>query len=676
MSGGKATKTGRATTIFQKGGVMVFVAASLVVLVTFLAYVIDLGALVLANERARQYARFAAMAAIEGYFSKICDDPQDESMCYGQRLDAAEKRANDVSKLNSLFNTDKTLEVKRSDEWSDELGKAKLIPGNWWTAPATPSNTNPCNDNYPCFVDATEEPAPKINAFRVEEVNASFGGGITGFFAGLFGNDLLKLSAAATATVVPRRGMVMVDISGSTTRETHLKNDAADPPAGNGAKKSKYAFEFENPSDTGIFNALTAERLSGELTEPTVHYKSDYATIIPFEDDDYNPNTLYMHPDPSNAGSTPASYAFDYGVPLADRYLIDAFRDNNYQGPQPFQTILEGVKHLVAIFNERAVAGDKLGVVFYDDKLLWPRVLKPTNEFPYILELLDNSTISAGSIIPPDDVSDNTDLPFVRAAKHWLFPLKGSGSNTQLALMAGLSLLYADQQPGVITSDFLVNISDGRTICFPTKVNQNGNPTTPYYTGQPTTPDWTFWQGIPAWECSDDYVAFRDSVKALQAFLRTMNESGGASYKKLPIHSILVGRDSGPNTVDIAKTEPDVEPAECYTDAEIRRIPGQAQNAVLGSEIKNDDEGQDAFAGSDPFYEASYQMYQIALESGGLWLPIRPARDSETDQCDDPACTPGKVRVLDPKCRSVENQIKDAMEEIMGQSPYAIVEVE
>jgi hypothetical protein len=138
------------------------------------------------------------------------------------------------------------------------------------------------------------------------------------------------------------------------------------------------------------------------------------------------------------------------------------------------------------------------------------------------------------------------------------------------------------------------------------------------------------------------------------------------------------------------KSAAGVEPPECYTDSEIRRIPGLSDRAVKGSDIdpSNEEEWEEAFAGlsSDPFYEASYQMFKIAIKSGGLWLPIRPQTDSE-GSCANPACNPGEscpglpcvdgaTRDLDPKCRSVEQQIKDGMGEIIGQSPYAIVEVD
>jgi hypothetical protein len=637
----------------EQGGVMVFVAASLVVLVFFLAYVIDLGALVLANERARQFARFAAMGAIEGYMSKKCEELQG---CVADRLVAAVERANDVSAKNKLFNQQEPLSVSLGDD----PNQAKLTPGVWWVMPPTNTggngNQNPCNGEYPCF-----EPIPDpgentgINAFRVDGLEDAFGG-ISGFFSGLFGTNFFAISVSATATVIPRRGYLLVDISNSTTRETHLSNNG---PQGSDEKASRYAFLNGDSLHQGIFNGLVAER-GQNSTVPTIHYQDDYVPIAHYVDDDYQDVPIKdLHPDPNQP-----SGSFNYSVgSIAQTYDIDAFRGGEaYGGPEPLQTILAGGRYLVERFQARAVAGDRLGIIFYDDKLLWPRVVKPTSDFEAIDALLNNEPLPGGPEANQEE--EDSTSPFVTAAKHILFPLKGSKTNTLLALLGALDQLNKDQLPGVVTSDFIVNISDGRSTCFP--ADQNG---APLNYSQPSV-----WNSPFGWKCLQSYTGYKNSIEALTNYVTTQL----VPKTKIPIHMVLVGKDSGPNTIDIQKN--DGEPAECFTDAEIRLLSkDQARATVKRTDLNIDDpfdEWNAAFNQTEefeniPFYQASYDMFNIALETGGLWLPVRGVCQSPDTQA---LCVPGEVRLDDPKCRTVEQQIFDAMDEIMGQSPYAIVE--
>lgn len=642
---------------------MVFVAASLVVLVMFLAYVVDINAVLLARERAQQFARFAALAAIEGYFSKTCTT--NDIQCYQSRLNTALSSASDVGSANRLFNakdsSDGSMQLALSttsgDTCSDGRCKAKLIPGRWIAV----DTNQECNGNPPCFVENIPG-STSANAFKVI---GAYKGGITGFFSrAFFGQEFLTFSASAVATVVPRRGMFLVDISPSATFETHP--DPAHTKSGEPA--SAYAFQLNQFNPTwhdSVWGALAISRPAGAVNH-RVHYKDDFVSVSPYLDDDFGTQQGWegrslraLHPDPS-----PGS-VYSVGDSGAPQYTLDAFRGGTYKGPEPLQTILTGIQGVVAQFKNRAVSGDKAGVIFYDDKFIWPRIIKPTSDFDYVLHLLDNTPDGSEFREYP-----NQNSPFLNAAKFWLFPRLGAYTNSQGAVMEAVKQLYDDQQsqPGLVTSDFLVMIGDGQSNCYP--LDSDGHVVSDYAIGGPT---------IHYFNCNNTYSGYYYSRLALRAYIRAK-----VVPKKIPIHVILVGKDSGPNTVDRAK--PGITPPQCYTDAELRSLNLPELYAVQGSGPQppetgwgNDSMDQDwwnAFTNQNqsPFYQASKDMYQIANLTGGIWAPLRDQTDAGGD-CENSACSNGQVRTIDPQCRTVEKQIKDAMDTIMGQNPFAIVEV-
>lgn len=377
----------------QRGGVMVFVAASLVVLVMFLAYVVDINAVLLARERAQQFARFAALAAIEGYFSKTCtsNGPQ----CYQSRLNTALSSASDVGSANRLFNakdsSDGSMQLALSttsgDTCSDGRCKAKLIPGRWIAV----DTNQECNGNPPCFVENIPG-STSANAFKVI---GAYKGGITGFFSrAFFGQEFLTFSASAVATVVPRRGMFLVDISPSATFETHP--DPLHTKSGEAA--SAYAFQLgSNPRSwhDDHWPHLQLNRSASDPVNPRVHYQSDYVDVSPYIDSDFGTQQGWegrslqlLHPDPFED----PNYVIGESQSPTIKIKIDAFRVASYGGAEPLQTILQGLQGAVQQFKDRAVSGDKAGVIFYDDKFIWPRIVKPTSDFDYVLHLLNNET--------------------------------------------------------------------------------------------------------------------------------------------------------------------------------------------------------------------------------------------------------------------------------------------
>ncbi|NDC37719.1 MAG: hypothetical protein EBZ48_06665 [Proteobacteria bacterium] len=634
----------------QQGGVLVLVAACTVVLVMFLAYVVDISAALLAEQRAQQFARLAALAAIEGYFSKSCGSNQAAQSCYEDRLRYALARANAVSQENRIFNSIDSpsgkLELALASENSQS--KTKLIAGKWIVL----EGSNECNGEPPCFVANTSS-AQEANAFRVEN---AFKEGISGFFSrSILGVEALKFKASAVATVVPRHAVFLIDISASTTRETHLKNNVP----GQNSQNSDYAFFL--PADNGSpppsckFNNVTWNAMEDSRgdrpAEPTVHYKSDYQTVTPYVDSNYESDSTLQryHPNP---GDKP-KYAVSSCV-LNPTFRVDGFRANTYRGPEPLQTILEGLRYVMDIFKERAVSGDTASVIFYDESFSWPRVVLPTSDFDYIQDLLDNTP------------SSSSNDPFVQAAKHWLFPVPLSKTNSLFALDEAVNQLSQQRVAGVVTSDFIVMIGDGQSNCFPYTDTENiwGSP--PTFRPGTTEPIY--------WKCQNIYESYRRSTDALILYAKERIKPFG-----IPIHTIVVGEQSGPNTVDLRADTG----SPCFTDAEIRSSQNcgeptfvRGSSAPTGgwtpqawSQAFNRNEG--VFT-NVPFYEASKDMYRVACHTRGIYAPIRPRFPNCTPR---PCGSSGEMRTEDPLCRDSETQIKDAMRSFFDQNPYAVVDV-
>ena len=618
----------------QRGGVMVFVASAVVLLALFLAYVVDINGIVLARERGQQYGRLAALAAIEGYFSVEC--LQNDSQCRTGRLARALERANAVSANNKIFNTTDSIEFS----YTEEEGKGVLIPGEWIQI----ESSSECQGAPPCFKEALSSDDP-INAFKVE---GDFKTGFSGFFSGgLSSGYNLRMKTSAIATAVPRRGCFLVDISPSVTRDTHLQGvPIYDPnPCDNPPRPSEFAFSTASQSHQERFSALCATRPDFDLVQaenyPKIHYQNDYVQLSPYTDDDYDElgdqRVLHPNPDPDSGGDI----RYSIGSQM-QTYRIDAYRDSGYTGPEPLQTILSGIAGVINKFQDRAVAGDKACLIFFDSTLKWSRIVKPTSNYDYLLNLIDNE--SRFDIDQDGKLTLRDEAPLQRSVKHWIFPTVGSSTNAKLAVEEAVQLLAQDSENEVATADFLVMIGDGRTNCR--RVNEN-------------------------WVCANNYTAHAESVIELQRY------AGRLADLKIPLHMILIGQRSGPHTVDIAV--PGSEPQRCYDDSELRAL-GIADGAVLGG-IEGDpnpteDELSQTFFSGEPLYQTSRDMYEIALATKGIWAPIRPLAASCGTSEQEPECSPGEKRRTDPQCRSILQQINDAMDTIMGQSPFTIVSVE
>lgn len=683
----------------EQGAVIPLIALCTILFFILAAMVIDLTLLASSREQSQHFARLAALAALEAHFAV----PGNPSIT--ERVQAALDRAREVSQLNVLL-SDKDKQRQVNAEVDPGTGAA-LEPGMYYFAD---DGTAPCSaigdGSYPCFVSADlSDPDTRITAYRI---SGSFYAGISTTLArAVLGKETFSVDVWATATVIPRHGCFLVDLSGSMGRETHpLKTIAMQqntPRTGRGGElgfllegennsiaEDYYHTEFWNflctgdqnlssntctgqsrPTNDGEWQTFLGTPLS-DLTKQEysrIHFHDDYVHKLTLGDKHWGQRQDYQdhHPDPS----TNPQYEVVADGSVADSgkwYYVDTYRDADgsdgytYGGAEPLRTVFAGLRTAIQKFKNRQVAGDQACLIMYDNKLSWPRVVKLTDDFDYLLKLTDFS--ANGTISSDDPAILDADLTSVGTSglelliRHNMFPGGASSNftNTIQAISEAMTQLTEGNPDGGFSSDFIVAIGDGLNNCQ------------------------TCSSGSCTAGCQNLYGNYKQSQRDLIGTV-----SGTIQGKNIPLHWILVGSNVAPHTLDITlEPDPNTGLGPCASDVEIRRL-GKA--FVLGGDENGDPYPDDATwqsawenMGNAPFYQANADAYELSWGTRGIWGPIRSTPC--TDPANPPLCSGSiddanpKRMFVDPQCRSEEEQINAYMEKIIGDNPYTLVEVE
>lgn len=636
----------------ELGGTVVFVALSLLSLFMLVSVVIDLSLLSESKERSQSFAQLATLSAVEQYFAV------DKSLTETEKRVAATKRVNEVLATNSII-ISKTVEKEGKIEngmapnvvlYGVDIPTEKdavLEPGRWYFVET--EGMSECGGKPPCFV-RSETTSESVNAFRLQ---GNFYRYVSSSFVRFVnGSDLMPVKVSTIATVIPRHGVFMIDLSPSVVRETHLLPEGA---ASIGVKPSEFGFTLssENPHLTGL-GATDAIWAGMDDTRPEtpvadnydkVHYKDDYISKKLLSDNEYMLSSDHKehHPDPI----ANTKYASGNTNTWA---RVDAFRDPSYAGPEPLKTIFNGLKYAMESFDKRKVGGDKIGFMFYDDQLDWQRVVLPTSDFEYLKSLLDFDDGDLSSLSSDSPTIAQSDLivynkGLERIIRHKLFPSGNSFTNMRMALAEGMTMLANAESELVNSSDFLTFIGDGLTNC----------------------------SAYLSPHCGNDYTHYQDSMLRLGELVTSK-----IIDTMVPIHVIMVGQEVGPHTVAVSL--PSDGENKCLTDTEARLagIPYAMGGDVNGHAFPTVSAASSAFDNRDtvPFYQTSFDMYEIARITGGVWAPIRPTSFTQ-DACPTVSCTPTLKRLTeDPLCRDYEAQIKYYIDKIISNNPYVIVDVD
>jgi len=689
----------------ERGAVIPLVALLLTVFLIFAAIVVDMNLLASSREQTQHYARLAALAAINGHFSSPSAD-------INVQVAAALAAAQRVSDSNLILSDQvgPTAQAQLSSlEGSDG---AFLEPGVWYFSD---NGDDPCeligNGEYPCF-DPTDLSSadPLITAYRI---TGSLYQGITTAIASrlnFLGNDVFDVDVTAVASVVPRHGCFIIDLSGSMVRDTHLgriTSEQADEPTEGRGREWAFLLEGDNPSvpedyfhtqhynflctgearpsektttpaaictsqtrptDTSEWDTFLAPfgRTFASLTEQErrrIHFHDDYVLKKTLGNKHWAIGSDYSnrHPNPADATRYLVSDTTDDGRYY--RVNVDPLMQNG--GPEPLKTVFAGLNEAMRTFRDRRVAGDEACLIFYDENAAWPRVVNLTDDFDYLVRLTDFSSptpIAADlASISDTDLTASTTSGLELIIRHGLFPAgpDAARTNTGLAISEAMGQLTTGNSEGGFSADFIVAIGDGLGNCAYCDTLEGGGRIPGCVEG-----------------CNNDYDYYSGAQDSLLEFV-----SSEIVPRNIPIHQILVGQSVAPHTLDITSEEDGSEGA-CMDDLEFRRTASGESFVKGGFDSGTFSDISDAFRNAtadNPFYEASVPPYEIAASTRGLWGPVRPSPagctpiTSCTGSVDDLANAPRITQ--DPKCRTTEEQIQEYMGQIIGDNPYTLVYV-
>lgn len=247
----------------ESGAVLAFVAIVLIAIIMFFGFVMDVNMLASSREQAQHFARFASLTALERFHDpdlrcKEVDgalvptnraDPDGIACTNCQKYELAIAAVNELIPQNAIINklnyeadqdptTQKVVPVLYGDPTlasdcalpSPPTGSALLVPGRMVADDIVEGEPQ-----GPC--DTSGRRSPCFESFEMEnEANSltpsAFG--IQGdYYKGLshmWSENLLSASAKdlrvdAIATLIPRRGCFLVDLSASSTRNTHIRKE-------------------------------------------------------------------------------------------------------------------------------------------------------------------------------------------------------------------------------------------------------------------------------------------------------------------------------------------------------------------------------------------------------------------------------------------------------------------
>lgn len=730
----------------QHGSAMAFFAISLPILMLVLGGAFYFATYGIVKEQTDGTLKLVLLAAAERYSEypvrgssddasggAVCRGVVDRLACHNLKLAAAVEKANEVArrqsnKLGTLLITSGTL-----DDAPANSGEAILMAERH-TFVKLDENNKPDANLGACEQDCFfEKPNNEFaNGFRIHakmERNTLLNKIVNSFGLSL---DTDVGDKIFTAAAIPLRFVAAVDLSSSITWDTH--EFGCDFSAYHSDNAGTVAAEY-----APLWDPVPETR--GAETSGKMHFKDDYRVVETFNDsiDDYiaydqtfdgiPANEYHVDPeDPMFADSGQFEAAVpaesDPSLGLSElsgdgtyyNFLLDMYRGNQleppYRGPEPWHSIYRAVAKSMELFKDRAVAGDRAGLIFYHSGISWRMGVKLTDNFDYIRDLLgekdgvdplveeitknDLMTDGADGLIPwPTGPSDfgNTMPRWVRLG---LFPVPGVQTNTPLAITAAANFFSQDDLAGagVPSVDFIGHFGDGLPTCFR--------------------------DGSGEIQCDGrQYDAYRYGITQIRDFAaRTLYQN------KIVLHKFLFGAHVGPHTI----LRPNDEGTGCMTEQEARgQIPPidfvkgtdgipDLKTATLTSEQREtaneafdemfeyvrekypdsrcrvedadpsaeedpsvepieEEEEEDSL---EPFYQANTDWYQIVRLTGGRWFPIRPFDDSESCTPTTPTCpagSPPRRLEVDPECRNVEAQVTHYLEDlIMTGGGYVIVE--
>ena len=635
----------------QRGVYFIVGAVLIVVLLAVVAIIFGLGRITADKARLQAVNNLMAMAAIEAFMDctpdtvegkpdevEGCETPAD----YSNKANAALVAANKFARLNTLQGAAKPLGDLKLAVDGGGAGGAVYI-GRWLQEAA---GGDTC-DEYPCFVknsddcDDIQGPGCGVSAVRVE-FNTQPDNPIFIPLGKFVGSEIAEIKTVATTSVVPRCAAFVLDVSGSSSAETHQRFQALGPVVGGvqttiPANPSSFSIRSWPPTGDPVTSGFDCDHQESEnashwcnnLTmrkwddrnedfngDPFKHFRSDYANT---KGDDF--------------AEIPIK---GIGV-LRPKVIFDRFVDRRgarqYDGPQPLVSFLKAFNAGIQQMRRQSVGGDAAALIGFNSEVVSNSVADSaralSNKFGFLLQLTNPDNRGTFTWDDDDEEYDEEDKEihpnFIDAGWYPHFPDSGSGgTDIYSALAAALesvsSCPASAKKMIIIASDGIPNCSD-RGTGFPCSIGT-------FCPGCPADPTWS---GIcnNGFTCRDSYTAYMYNEN------RLLDMSPGSLLSRLIESKVAVtvlmrGDIVKPNFMNVRSPTTN----EAMTQSEARSLgyggPLSCPGGAGGCPLKFFDfsSGNDAAdfkvkSKDDPFLRANGLMGDIAFRTGGIWCPLQ-----------------------------------------------------
>lgn len=486
----------------QDGAVMILLAVSIVVILGIFAFIVDLGNIYYSRQQLSYATDHAALRALERFHELPVTDS------YDSRLQAAATAASSIFMANKIIGVGSLGTLGPPSGVGTGPGTSGYIEPGAWLLSSSPTYGT-CT-TYPCF-KSNPPGVTDVTSIRVVSQTDSTNP-VRSIFAKVFGYSNTQLNAVSTASLKGRCMQVMIDVSASIIQRYHSNvqfafrdQDWAPALSCSPAPCNQY-ISYEHSQF--VNNVIHSPRPLSELNGPlNVFYESDF-TLYPNPASPFSfPNGNQYHVYTRTLPSSPSTIMFE-----------------------PLGSVLQGNNVAAQALNQRAVAGDSIGVIAFDDEVPGPtsqfRRIGQTNNFGLITQLTDVNNLYNN--VHPNFV----DIGF--------FTREHAQSNYRRAIERGREELNANCSPN--SEKTLIMIGDGLVNCSPWLC---GNAASCLNSGcLLEAPRSGCTSGAGCDGCGNSYTCFN----SISYNLKTGPLVNQLKNDKISFHFIHVGDASAPNT--------------------------------------------------------------------------------------------------------------------------------
>lgn len=485
----------------ETGIYLTLLAVFLVALAILCALVMGLGYVFTDLTALQNITNLSSLAAIEEFVTTDRVIPDSSApggfrqITFYERAQKAITRANQVLSENSLLGTSTALGSLSLYPSSSPGSGGELILGNFYREKPPGAEPVTCiTKGYPCFVPVPDlSNTSSANAVRIQ----GKGQNILAPLASFVGQDLFQIETAALGTIVPRCTAFVLDLSASTTQETHPQNPGTLIGPTDNPPPPPY---ISNPTFASLF-AYTASKVIGlncaqppdsTYTLPLVHAEQAYWCNMNYYCGNPDPDHTRSNADEDLAtlngwdhyvttrpdvpgmekgwwGGPKARCRFpDYKlvtVPTGSgdvNFWIDRLRNSdpsvNYTGAQPFNSFLGAANAIFRLLESQANLDDQGILLGFDGSVrssypsINPGPAKLSRDIGMLAQLTNPDAVETYDI----DTSRAAGAPPIVGQAVYpnyttllLFPIRSdtAGSNLSEAVQTATSILSSECLP-------------------------------------------------------------------------------------------------------------------------------------------------------------------------------------------------------------------------------------